>query len=174
VTTVRIQDPTVVVLIGAAGSGKSTLAARHFEPSEVVSSDAFRALVSGDEADQAASPVAFRILHRELERRLAAGLTTVVDATNARPDHRRPILARARAAGAGTVAIVLDLDPAEVHVRNASRSRVVDRAVVDRHLAAVRETVDAGRLGLQGFTTVVVLRSTAMVDELVVDRHPDR
>ncbi len=163
-----------MVLIGAAGSGKSTLAARHFEPSEVVSSDAFRALVSGDEADQAASPVAFRILHRELERRLAAGLTTVVDATNARPDHRRPILARARAAGAGTVAIVLDLDPAEVHVRNASRSRVVDRAVVDRHLAAVRETVDADRLGLEGFTTVVVLRSTSMVDELVVDRHPDR
>lgn len=171
-TTVRIHDPTVVVLIGPAGSGKSTLAGRHFEPAEILSSDAFRALVSGDEADQSASRTAFRILHRELDRRLTAGLTTVIDATNARPDHRRPIVARARAAGAGTVAIVLDLEPAEVHDRNASRARVVDRVVVDRHLAAVRETVDAGRLGLEGFTTVVVLRSTPEVDGLVIERDP--
>ena len=175
-TTLSIHDPTVVVLIGPAGSGKSTLAARHFAPDEILSSDAFRAIVSDDEANQAASPVAFRILHRELGRRLEAGLTAVVDATNARPDHRRPIIARARAVGAMTVAIVLDLDPAEVHARNATRTRVVDAAIVDRHLAAVRRTVDADRLGAEGFATVVVLRSPVEVDALEVQRQsaPDR
>jgi predicted kinase len=172
VTTLSIRDPTVVVLIGPAGSGKSTLAARHFAPDEILSSDAFRAIVSGDEANQAASPVAFRILHRALDRRLEAGLTAVVDATNALPSYRRPIVVRARASGATPVAIVLDLDPAEVHARNAARRRVVDAAVVDRHLAAVRRTVDADRLGAEGFATVVVLRSPVEVDALEIERHP--
>jgi predicted kinase len=171
VTTLSIHDPTVVVLIGPAGSGKSTLAARHFAPDEILSSDAFRAIVSGDEADQAATQVAFRILHRALARRLAAGLTAVVDATNARPDHRRPIVMRARASGATPVAIVLDLDPAEVHARNSARTRVVDAAIVDRHLAAVRRTVDADGLGAEGFATVVVLRSPVEIDALEIWRQ---
>ena len=51
---VAIPDPSLVVLIGAAGSGKSTFAARQFEPFEILSSDGYRALVAGDEADQRA------------------------------------------------------------------------------------------------------------------------
>ena len=47
----------LVVLIGAAGAGKSTLAARLFAPDEIVSSDALRAVISGDEADQRVSAV---------------------------------------------------------------------------------------------------------------------
>ncbi len=63
---VAIVDPgsQSVVLVGAAGAGKSTLAARLFATDEIVSSDALRAVISGDEADQRVSGVAFRILHR--------------------------------------------------------------------------------------------------------------
>ena len=98
VRVIAIPDPSLVVLVGAAGSGKSTFAARHFAPDEVLSSDAFRALLSGDEADQRATKTAFSILHREVVRRLAAGRLVVVDATNVEHHARRALVERARAA----------------------------------------------------------------------------
>ena len=154
-----VPDPSLVVLIGAAGAGKSTLAARLFAADEIVSSDALRALISGDEADQRVSGVAFRILHRTVGRRLALGQLTVVDATNTDATVRRPLIARARAAGLPVTAIVLDIERSTVARQNAGRSRVVDDEVIDRHLAAVRRTVDGDVLGSEGFDQVVVLRS---------------
>jgi protein phosphatase len=175
VSTLVLPDPSLVVLVGAAGSGKSTLAARLFVADEILSSDALRATVSGDQADQGASSVAFRILHRTLERRLARGEMTVIDATNTKAEHRRPLLDRARAAATPIVAIVLDLPPATVLRRNAARSeRVVDPAVVDRHLAAIRHTVDAGQLAIEGFDHVVLLQTTADVANLLIERRGGR
>ncbi len=55
-------DLSLVVLIGASGSGKSTFAKKHFLPTEVISSDYCRALVSDDENDLAATDDAFDIL----------------------------------------------------------------------------------------------------------------
>ena len=171
-STLVLPDPSVVVLVGAAGSGKTTLAARLFAPDEILSSDALRATVSGDEADQRASAVAFRILHRTLERRLARGELTVIDATNTKPEHRRPLTARARATATPTVAIVLDLPPTTVQAQNAKRTtRTVDPAVVDRHLDAVRKTLDDAQLSTEGFDHVVLLRTTADVANLIVERR---
>ena len=170
-STLRIREPSLVVLVGAAGSGKSTLAARWFAPDEILSSDALRALVSGDAADQRATKAAFAILQRTLDRRLMAGQTTVVDATNVTARARRELLTIARRAGVPAVAIVLDLPPAVVHARNAARSeRVVDASVVDRHLAALRATIDGGALTSEGFDPIVILRSPAEVDALVIER----
>ncbi|MEX1171373.1 MAG: AAA family ATPase [Chloroflexota bacterium] len=168
--TVTIADPGLVLLVGAAGAGKSLIAVRHFTPDEVLSSDALRAAIAGDEADQCASAAAFQILHREVERRLAAGRLTVVDATNVRATHRRPLLARARAAGMAVAAFVLDLPPATVHARNAARDRVVGRAVVERQLGWLRETVDRSVLQAEGIDPVVVLRSQRDIDGLRVVR----
>ena len=164
----------MVVLVGAAGAGKSTLAGRLFARDEILGSDALRAVVAGDETDQGASRVAFAILHRTLERRLAAGHLTVVDATNTRREHRRPLVARARRAGVPAVAIVLDLAPAVVHAQQAGRHRQVDATVIDRHIAGVRRTIDAGQLAAEGFAIVEVLRSPAAVRALVIERVPTR
>ena len=170
-STLVLPDPSLVVLIGAAGSGKSTLAKRLFPPDEILSSDALRAVVSGNEADQSASRAAFRILHRTLDRRLARGEMTVVDATNTRPEPRRPLLERARAAGISAVALVLDLPPEIVLAQNAGRTaRVVDPAVVERHIAAIRRTLERGQLTNEGFDHVVLLRSPTDVAALRLER----
>ena len=50
-TLIDIPDFSLVVLIGATGAGKSTFASRWFRPTEVVSSDTCRAMVS-DDADR--------------------------------------------------------------------------------------------------------------------------
>lgn len=172
-STLVLPDPSLVVLVGAAGSGKSTLARRLFAPDEILSSDALRAAVSGNEADQRASAVAFRILHKTLARRLADGTLTVVDATNTKAEQRRPLLERSRAAGVAAVALVLDLPPEIIHAQNAGRTaRVVDPAVVERHITAIRRTIDQGQLRTEGFDHVVVLRSPADVADLGIDRSP--
>ena len=170
---IAIPDPALVVLVGPAGSGKSTFATRHFGSSEILSSDAFRALVSGDEADQGATRAAFGRLHRELARRLAEGRLTVVDATNVERAARRGLLIRARVAGVPAIAIVLDLPPAIVRSRNASRAgRVVEASVVGRHLARLRATLDRGddSLRSEGFAQVVVLHDLLDLDAVRIVR----
>ena len=167
---IRIPEPALVVLVGAAGSGKSTLAARLFAPDEVLSSDAYRAVVSGDATDQRATRTAFSILHRELERRLAAGRTAVVDATSVTAFARRALVRRATAHGIPALAIVLDLDEPLVRARNATRpGRIVPAEVVDRHLRDLAASLRGG-LEDEGFAAIHVLRTAAEVDGLTIDR----
>jgi protein phosphatase len=171
VTRIEIPDPSVVVLVGAAGAGKSTLAARHFAPEEILSSDAFRAIIAGDEADQRVTGAAFRALGRALERRLAEEQLTVVDATSLKRADRRPVLAAAGRHGIAAVAIVLALPAAVVHARNRGRGRVVDADVIDRHLGLMADPAGlADRLLIEGFDAVVVLRDPDEVDALRIER----
>jgi predicted kinase len=172
---IEIDDPSLVVLIGAAGAGKSTFAARHFAADEILSSDRFRAIVSGDEANQTATKAAFALLHRTLATRLAEGRLTVVDATSVRRTARQALLRLADAAGVSTVAIVLDLPAATVLARNAARpARTVDMAVVRRQLAGVRTALDGPSppLHSEGFRQVVVLGDPAEVDRVAIRRRP--
>jgi protein phosphatase len=91
-----IPDFSLVVLIGPSGSGKSTFARRCFRPTEVVSSDACRALVADDETDQAATPAAFEVLRLIAVKRLEARRLTVIDAINVRAEDRRRLVELAR------------------------------------------------------------------------------
>jgi protein phosphatase len=174
VLEIPIPDPSLVVLIGAAGSGKSSFAACHFDPDEVLSSDGFRALISGDPANQAVTRAAFGRLHKELARRLAERRLTVVDATNVDRSARRELLRRAAAAGIPSVAIVFDLAAELVLARNAARtSRVVDEGVVQRHLAQLRDELDgpSAAAALEGFAGVTILRSPMEVASARVIRR---
>ncbi len=173
---IEIQSPGVVVLVGAAGAGKTSLARRLFAANEILSSDALRGAVSGDETDQSATRLAFTILHRHLERRLAIGRLVVVDATNLRRTARAAVLRRAAATRSPAVAIVLALPAPLVHARNAGRAgRVVPSEIVERHLGAVarlgssRQAIVA-RLTDEGFGSVHVLETAADLERVVVIR----
>jgi len=164
---IDLPEPCLVVLVGAAGSGKSTLAARLFAPEVTLSSDANRALVSGDETDQAATKTAFAILHRQLAKRMADGRTTVVDATNVTSFARRSLVRRAAANGVPSVAIVLDLPARLVLARNATRTgRIVPEAAVQRQLDDLARSLRRGDLDGDGFAAVHHVRSAAELDRL--------
>ena len=170
---IELTEPCVVVLIGAAGAGKSTLAARHFAPSEILSSDAYRAMVSGSESDQRATRTAFSILHRQLGKRLVAGRTSVIDATNVTPYARRSLLRSAAAHDAPVIAIVLDLPAALVLDRNNARAgRVVPEAAVRHQLEHLGRATEPGVLEREGFAAVHRVRSSAELDALEISRRP--
>ena len=172
-----LPDPSLVVLVGAAGAGKSTFAARHFAPHEVLSSDAFRALIAGDAADQRATKPAFAALHRELGRRLAARLLTVVDATSVTPYARRGLLARAAAARVPAIGIVLDLPPDIVRARNRSRGgrAAIPEDAVNAQLADLASSIAIeDGAGWPGFAAVHRLVTADDVDRVVVRREPLR
>jgi protein phosphatase len=78
----KLPEKCLVLLIGASGCGKSTFAKKYFLPSEIVSSDECRGIVSDDENNQAATSDAFDLLHFIVNKRLKNGKLTVVDATN--------------------------------------------------------------------------------------------
>ena len=71
--SLAVPVDAMVLLIGVAASGKSTFARRHFAPTEILSSDALRAVITDDPPAQAATDDAFDLLHRILAMRLRRG-----------------------------------------------------------------------------------------------------
>lgn len=116
-----IPELSLVLLIGPSGAGKSTFARRFFKPTEVISSDYCRGLVSDDENDQSATKDAFEVLRFIAAKRLAAGKLTVIDATNVQPESRKPLIALAREYHCLPVALVLDVPEKVCIERNRGR-----------------------------------------------------
>lgn len=168
---ISIPKLSLVVLIGPSGSGKSTFARRHFLPSEVLSSDYCRGLVSDNENDQAATNDAFDVLHYVAAKRLARGRLTVVDATNVQPEARAPLVTLARKYHCLPVAIVLNLPEDVCHERNRDRQ---DRAFGPHVIRQQRTQLRRALHGLkrEGFRHVFVMNSLAEVEAAVIERVP--
>lgn len=170
---IGVPEDSLIVLVGPSGSGKSTFAARHFIPTEVISSDRCRGLISDNEADWSINQDAFDIVFCIARKRLARRKLTVIDATSVRPRDREPLLAIAREFDVPAVAIVFDLPPETCHARNQARpDRNFGRQTVERHSALLRESL--ADMQEEGFLQVHVLSSETAVNEVVIERHPDR
>ncbi|MCZ9346244.1 AAA family ATPase, partial [Streptomyces sp. TRM76130] len=163
-----VTDLSLVVLIGASGSGKSTFARRHFRPTEVISSDFCRGLVSDDENDQGATKDAFDVLHYIAGKRLAAGRRTVVDATSVQSDARKQLVDLARRHDVLPIAVVLDVPEEVCAERNAARTDRADmpRRVIRRHVRELRRSLRG--LEREGFRKVHVLRGVEEVEQATV------
>jgi protein phosphatase len=161
----------MVVLIGVSGAGKSTFAARHFAPTEILSSDAMRVVVADDAEDQTATDAAFELLHTALGLRLARRRLTVVDATNVDAWARDRLLAASRRHRRPAAAIAFDL-PLELCLeRNRLRGdRPVPEAVIRRQHGRLRSSLKG--LAGEGFEAVWVLSSVAEVDAARLERGP--
>ncbi|MFI6249702.1 polynucleotide kinase-phosphatase [Streptomyces sp. NPDC051016] len=163
-----VTDLSLVVLVGASGSGKSTFARRHFKPTEVISSDFCRGLVSDDENDQSATKDAFDVLHYIAGKRLAAGRRTVVDATSVQQESRKQLVDLARTYDVLPVAIVLDVPEEVCAERNAARTDRADmpRRVIQRHIRELRRSVR--HLEREGFRKVHLLRGVEEIESATV------
>ena len=165
-----IPELSLVVLIGASGSGKSTFARTHFQPTEVLSADFFRGLVSDDENDQNATAAAFEALHFVASKRLGAGRLTVIDATNTLRESRAGLVALARKHHCMPVAIVLDLPKRVCTARSKARGdRALMPQVIARHVAQVHQSLRG--LAREGFRYVHVLRSEDEVAQATIERQ---
>lgn len=170
--SIRLPDPSLVLLVGAAGSGKTTLARRCFDADEVISSDRLRELLSGDEANQAVSGAAFQILHALVAGRLAARRLTVVDATNVEARARRALLDVAQAASTPTVAIVLDIGLQACLDQNGRRpGRAVEPAVIERQADALRRSLAGEGLAGEGFAAIHRLATPGEIAAVAISRE---
>jgi protein phosphatase len=169
--TIEIPELCLVVLIGATGSGKSTFAARHFKPTEILSSDHYRGVVGDNPNDQTVSKEAFEALHTIAGIRLRLGKLTVIDATNVKPQDRAELLKIAREHDVLAQAIVLNLPERLCLEHNAARpDRQYGAHVVRNHLKALH----MGLRGLEreGFSYVSILNSVEAIDAARIERTP--
>ncbi len=166
--TVTLPSGALVILVGVAASGKSTFAAAHFASTQIIASDALRAMVSDDPAAQEATDDAFDLMHRILAMRLRRGRLTVVDATNVEGWARDRLLAVARRHRRQAVAIVLDLPLAIALQRNAKRAAPrPPPAAIRRQHRLLRDELPA--MGDEGFLSVHLLASQGEVDAVRIE-----
>ncbi|HEX4809409.1 MAG TPA: AAA family ATPase, partial [Bryobacteraceae bacterium] len=168
---IEIPELSVVLLIGASGSGKSTFARQHFLPSEILSSDAFRAAVADDESDQSATQDAFEALYFIAAKRLRNGKLCVIDATNVRPQDRAGYVELAKRNHVPTVAIVFTGNPEICLARNLTRpNRKVAEQVVHTQITSLQQNLEG--LQAEGFGEIHTLDLGAHDAEVEIVRRP--
>ena len=152
---IKIPRNTLVVLCGPAGSGKSTFAAKHFLPTQTISSDNCRALVSDDATNQAISHHAFDLMYFTIEKRLLLGRLTIADATNLQREDRKILIKIVRSFAFNAAAVVFDIPLELCLARNAARARRIPEDALRRQydlLEATLTTIDR-----EGFDYVYIL-----------------
>ncbi|MCZ6632426.1 MAG: polynucleotide kinase-phosphatase [bacterium] len=166
-----LSELSLVVLIGPSGAGKSTFANAHFKPTEILSSDACRALVSDDQENQAATDDAFDVLHFIAAKRLSAGRLTVIDATNVQPRARKPLIDLARQYHCLPIAMVFDLPEKLCQSRNKNRTdRNIPGSAIHRQIQQLYRSRRS--LKREGFHFIYTFSSPEDVEAATLERQP--
>lgn len=157
---VKIYRKSIVVLCGVAGCGKSTFAAKNFRPTEIVSSDRCRAMVSDDEGNMAVSREAFDIFYMIIEKRMKSGRLVVADSTALSHEARKKLLQLARHFDYHTILIAFDVPIDVTLMRNRERERNVPEKVIKKQFDAFKKSLK--HIYDEGFDDIVVLKDEEM------------
>lgn len=168
---IKIPELSLVVLIGPSGSGKSTFASKCFLPTQIVSSDACRGMISDDENDQTVTAEAFDLVHTIIRKRLALGRLTVVDATNVQKDARKPLIAIARQYHCLPVAVVFNFPEKVCIERNRQRQ---DRNFGAHVIRQQRSQMRGALKGLkrEGFRHIYAIDAEQTANAATIVREP--
>ena len=160
---IELPEFSLILLVGPGAAGKTTFAGKHFLPTQVLSSDAFRGMVCDDENEQSVTKDAFELLYHTAEKRLAHRRTTVIDATNLQRNDRKRMLELAKAQNVHTAAIVFHLPESVIRERNLARKdRRLPEAVLKSQLMALRSGMR--KFKKEGFRFVYVLDSEEEIE----------
>ncbi|MFQ4140755.1 AAA family ATPase [Chlorogloeopsis sp. ULAP02] len=133
----------LILLIGLPGGGKSTLAKQLLAECpqwRLVSTDAIRGLLFGNEATQGSWLLIWREIRRQFQEAIATDSTVIYDATNAQRRQRREIITLARNLGfTQIVGIWVDTPIWLCLARNKKRKRQVPEDVIFRMYRQLRD-----------------------------------
>ncbi|MFJ7935895.1 polynucleotide kinase-phosphatase [Sporosarcina sp. NPDC096371] len=181
----------LVLLVGVSNSGKTTLLNKWVEqqkilPSEVISSDRYRAIVGDkefigwterpkDEADslmdeyQAISAEAFNMIDRVVAARCRLNKVTFIDATHLNPDDRKKYIALARKQNVPAVAIIMDVPLETLLERDEQRDNPRGKRRVKQQFQTLKREMRF--IKKDGFTSVYFTDSLEEI-ELVRRNNP--
>lgn len=130
----------LVLMCGPSYSGKSTFAQHlkdigYFGDVEIVSTDAIRKEMLGDESDQSHGDVVFGKARAMVRGCLNADENVIVDATNLTPWTREEFLCIGRKYNATIYLVWMEATEEELFARVSKRERVVPENVVRRQIA---------------------------------------
>lgn len=169
---ITLTNPSLVLLVGCSGAGKSTLASRLFAPSEIVSLDALRAVVSGDHRDMSATEDAVAVAKEIVERRLRRRLLTVVDGTNLKSEDRRVWTEIAKRTHTLVSAIIVDPGERICHERLKLREgdHYRPRVVQEQHRLLKRDRFKLAKL--DGIRNVATVDTEELANSVTLQRRP--
>ncbi|MFE7854425.1 AAA family ATPase [Streptomyces sp. NPDC057403] len=156
----------LLVLIGPSGSGKSTLAAT-WPPHQVVSLDHLRGVMSDSCGDQSATADAVDAMLLIVDRRMARGLNTVVDATSVLAKDRAVLVDAAKRHGMPVIAILVST-PLPVCIER-QQDRPADRSVHEDTVTAQHQAMVRSHPNLrsEGFNEVFFSDSLYRLEPLL-------
>lgn len=133
----KMHRPIVYVMIGAPASGKSTYAQNL--QGRIVSSDAIRAELYGDESIQGNSADVFKVFYNKARAELAKGNDIILDATNLTIKNRKNVFNNLKGYNCKYIAVVCSSSLETLLERNKNRFRVVPENVVARMYKSFQE-----------------------------------
>ena len=169
--TINIPNTALIILCGPSSSGKSTFAKNNFLPTEVISSDYCRAMLSDNENDLTVTKEAFELLHFIVAQRLKLNKRVVVDATNIQVDGRKKLFALAKKHHVLTTIIAFDMPSDLIKKRHRNRTdRNFSEQILWKQFQQFKSSLR--QFKKEGFKSITVLKGEDQASKALINYRP--